>query len=68
MKKFSLLNDERQLDEIQFYTLSKKSSWTLIKVQFSQTWFILGKLTAYYVEQVNVLFILIPNLKEPVDK
>ena len=45
----------------------KKSSWTLIKVQFSNC-FILGKLKAYYVKQVNVLFTLIPNLKESVDK
>ena len=28
----------------------------------------LGKLKAYYVKQVNDLFILIPNLKESVDK
>ncbi len=30
--------------------------------------FILGKFKVYYVKQVNVLFILIPNLKELVDK
>ncbi len=48
-------------------TLSKKSSWTLTQVQFSQKCFILGKLKAYYVKHVNVLFILIPNLKESVD-
>ncbi len=29
---------------------------------------ILGKSKAYYVKQVNVLFILIPNWKESVDK
>ena len=49
-------------------TFSKESSWTLKKVKFSQKCFILGKLKAYYVKQVNVLFILIPNLKELVDK
>ncbi len=59
--KFDLVNEGCM------YT-QQKSSWTLVKVQFSQKCFILGKLTAYYVKQVNVLFILIPNLKESVDK
>ncbi len=35
---------------------------------FTKKCFILGKLKAYYLKQVNVLFILIPNLKESVDK
>ncbi len=46
----------------------QKSFWTLIKVQFSQKCFILGNLKAYYIQQVNLLFILIPNLKGSVDK
>ena len=49
-------------------TLSKKSSWTLIKNQLSQKCFILGKLKAYYVKQVYVLFNSTPNLKESIDK
>ena len=43
-------------------TLSKKSSWTLLKVQIFQKCFILGHLKAYHRTQVDVFFILIPNL------
>ena len=50
------------------YVTQQKSFWTLIKLPFSQKCFILGKLKAYYVKQVNVLCILIPNLKEVINK
>ncbi len=56
------------VNALYLYTQQKKSSWALVKVQFSQKCFILGKFKTYYVKQVSALFILIPNLKESVDK
>ena len=44
------------------YTLSKKSSWTLLKVQLLRKCFIISQLKAYHRKQVDVFFNLIPNL------